>query len=281
MKSSDKAIQDYFSALLEEPSDKIIEPAPLQKLLDDVSKPPVQADTKLEEPKQVSDLKVAPVTEVAEEPSKLVPLRSQRQQRSETVAKIKTAEIDVKPELVHVVETPVDIATAPEVVAPAIISALVEQPAIPTEIFQALFFDVAGMTLAVPLEELGGIYNIEEDGVRHLFGKPPWFLGLMPHRDRQLNVVDTALWVMPEKYDETLAENLNYQYLVMLKDSDWGFACERLITTSQLEPADVNWRGSMGKRPWLRGMVKQKMCALMNVDALIELLDTGVNSQAT
>ena len=107
--------------------------------------------------------------------------------------------------------------------------------------------------------------------------KPNWFMGLMLHRERQFNVVNSALWIMPEKYNEELAEKLNYQYLVMLKDSNWGFACEKLITTSLLAPADVNWRQTMGKRPWLRGMVKQKMCALLNVDALTELLNTGRN----
>ncbi|GAA0857777.1 chemotaxis protein CheW [Aliiglaciecola litoralis] len=147
---------------------------------------------------------------------------------------------------------------------------------IPTRDFQALFFKVAGLTLALPLTELGGIHKIEKIGP--LFGKPDWFKGVMLHRDENLSVVDTAKWVMPEKYDEKLAESLNYQYLIMLDTSGWGLACESLTTTSVLKPSDVKWRETNGKRPWLAGMVKEKMCALVNVQHLIDMLNKGLGS---
>lgn len=144
------------------------------------------------------------------------------------------------------------------------------------EEFQALFFEVAGLTMAVPLTELGGIHNLEKVGP--LFGKPDWFQGVMLHREEKLSVVDTAKWVMPEKYDEKLAENLNYQYLIMLDDSDWGLASEKLVNTVTLQPGDVKWREAHGKRPWLAGLVKEKMCALINVRQLIAMLDQGQGS---
>ncbi len=73
--------------------------------------------------------------------------------------------------------------------------------------FQTLFFDVAGLTIAVPLIELGGIHKV--DKTTPLMGKPDWFKGVMLYRDEKINVVDTALWVMPEKCDETLKNSLN------------------------------------------------------------------------
>lgn len=146
----------------------------------------------------------------------------------------------------------------------------------PTESFQALFFNVAGLTLAVPLTELGGIHKLDKIGP--LFGKPDWFKGVMLHREEKLSVVDTARWVMPEKYDEKLAESLNYQYLIMLDDSGWGLACEKLVNTATLQPDDVKWREAHGKRPWLAGMVKEKMCALVNVGQLVAMLEQGLGS---
>ncbi len=142
--------------------------------------------------------------------------------------------------------------------------------------FQALFFEVAGLTLAVPLTTLGGIHQIDKVGP--LFGKPPWFMGVMLHREAKLNVVDTACWVMPEKYDENLAESLNYRYLIMLGDSFWGLASEKLVNTVNLTKDDVKWRESTGKRPWLAGMVKEKMCALIDVNELISMLNKGLGS---
>jgi purine-binding chemotaxis protein CheW len=141
--------------------------------------------------------------------------------------------------------------------------------------FQAMFFDVAGLTIAVPLIELGGIHN--EDKTTSLMGKPDWFTGVMLHRDEKINVVNTALWVMPEKCDEALKNSLNYQYVVMLGNSHWGLSAESLVDTVTLEQEDVKWLDVPNKRPWLAGLVKERMCALLDVESLIKLLDAGAN----
>lgn len=145
------------------------------------------------------------------------------------------------------------------------------------EPFQALFFDVAGLVLAVPLQELGGIHNLEE--VTHLFGKPDWFMGVMVNRERKVNVVESARWVMPEKYSAELQAELDYKYLIMLGESDWGLAAEQLVTTEYIQPEDVKWRKHPGKRPWLLGTIKEKMCALLHVSDLIAMLDKGINAR--
>lgn len=139
--------------------------------------------------------------------------------------------------------------------------------------FQAMFFKVAGLTIAVPLIELGGIHKV--DKTTSLMGKPDWFKGVMLYRDEKINVVDTALWVMPEKCDEALIGSLNYQYIIMLNDSSWGLMAEHLVDTVVLSQEEVKWLDSSDKRPWLAGLVKEKMCALLDVSALIELLDKG------
>ncbi|NMM40207.1 chemotaxis protein CheW [Pseudoalteromonas arctica] len=143
--------------------------------------------------------------------------------------------------------------------------------------FQALFFEVAGLTLAVPLKALGGIHQLGE--VNQLFGKPKWFKGVMLNRDENLNVVDTALWVMPEKYTQELEEKLNYQYLITLGNSQWGLLAEKLVNNITLRSEDVKWRAKSGKRPWLAGVIKEKMCALIDVQSLGQLLEQGLDSR--
>ncbi|MBA6389428.1 chemotaxis protein CheW [Colwellia sp. BRX10-3] len=141
--------------------------------------------------------------------------------------------------------------------------------------FQAMFFEVAGLTIAVPLIELGGIHNT--DKTTPLMGKPDWFKGVMLHREEKVKVVDTARWVMPEKCDEALISALNYQYIIMLSDSSWGLTAEKLIDTVTLKQEDVKWLDSANKRPWLAGLVKNRMCALLDVGSLIKLLEKGAN----
>ncbi|MDO6506932.1 chemotaxis protein CheW [Colwellia sp. 4_MG-2023] len=139
--------------------------------------------------------------------------------------------------------------------------------------FQALFFNVGGLTVAVPLVELGGIHPIEKTTA--LMGKPEWYKGVMLYRDEKINVVDTALWVMPEKCDEKMKDSLNYQYVIMLGNSAWGLTAENLVDTVVLKQEEVKWLDAPSKRPWLAGLVKDKMCALLDVNSLIQLLNDG------
>lgn len=143
--------------------------------------------------------------------------------------------------------------------------------------FQVLFFKVAGLTLAVPLVSLGGIVKLER--LNHIMGRPSWYKGVQTHRGSQLNVVDTCAWVMPEKYDDALAESVNYQYVVLLEDSNWGLTCESLVNSVKINKSDVNWRSKTGKRPWLAGVVKEQMCGILHVHSLIDLLNSGLGSQ--
>jgi purine-binding chemotaxis protein CheW len=140
----------------------------------------------------------------------------------------------------------------------------------PEKEFPALFFTISGITFAVPLTDLGGIHQLQK--VTPLFGKPEWFSGVMTHRDTQLNVVDGTRWFMPNHVN-----NEDYQYLVMLGETQWGIECHKLIGTETLRYDQIKWRDKPGKRPWLAGMVKEKMCALLHVQELLTLLQQGVN----
>ncbi|MCK8043323.1 chemotaxis protein CheW [Shewanella sp. 1CM18E] len=145
------------------------------------------------------------------------------------------------------------------------------------EEFQVLFFKVAGLTLAVPLISLGGIVNLQ--ALTPLIGRPVWYKGVQQHRGSQLNVVDTGAWVMPEKYTQELADQVNYQYVVALQDSNWGLSCESLVDTISIKKSAVNWRSQAGKRPWLAGVVKEQMCGILNVAALVQMLQAGLGHQ--
>ncbi|KXF81322.1 chemotaxis protein CheW [Enterovibrio coralii] len=148
---------------------------------------------------------------------------------------------------------------------------------VPEHGFQVLFFESFGVTYAVPLAELGGIHKLEE--CNHLIGRPDWYLGLQTEREQQLDVVDTAKWVMPEKITDNSHRD-GYSYIVLLGDSKWGLACNALLGTESLNGEQVRWREQAGKRPWLAGLVKQKMCALIHVEALVTMLNQGIDANA-
>ena len=138
--------------------------------------------------------------------------------------------------------------------------------------FQVLFFGVSGLTFAVPLTDLGGINHLD-DSINQLFGKPDWFSGVMTHHKALFNIVDTAQWVNTGES----AETLNYSHYIVLGKTQWGLSCEKLMGTETLVKSQIKWRKSEGKRPWLAGMVKDKMCALIHVEELVKLLNNGMN----
>jgi len=146
--------------------------------------------------------------------------------------------------------------------------------------FQALFFKVSGLTLAVPLKSLGGIHTLSK--ISPLIGKPRWFKGIMNERGAKLQAVDTARWVMPEKLTDEVEQKISYQYMITLSDSPWGLLCEELVDSEPLQPEAIQWRnGPNQKRPWLAGVVRDRMCALLDVNALITLLDKGLGHTQT
>ena len=188
----------------------------------------------------------------------------------------RAVEAEVKP-LVNIIdetETETETLQQVDVTPPKVTKDLLETL---DDEFQVLFFKVAGLTLAVPLVSLGGIVQLER--VNHIMGRPSWYKGVQTYRDSQLNIVDTCAWVMPEKYDEALAETVNYQYVVLLEDSNWGLTCESLVNSVKINKSAVNWRSNAGKRPWLAGVVREQMCGILHVQALIELLNSGLGSQ--
>jgi len=138
--------------------------------------------------------------------------------------------------------------------------------------FQVLFFELAGLKFAVPLVDLGGIHHLDSS-INSLIGKPDWFSGVMTHNEALFNIVDTAKWINTGDS----AASLNYTHYILLGCTTWGVSCEKLLGTEMLTSAQIKWRKVPGKRPWLAGMVKDKMCALIHAEELVRLLDSGMN----
>ena len=140
------------------------------------------------------------------------------------------------------------------------------------ERFECLLFKVKGLTLAVPLVELGGIIKIEKQPTP-LFGQPDWFIGMLRNNKMNVSMVDTAQWVLPAAL---IKKNQDpYKLVIRIHNSTWGLACNEVDRSISLKPEQVRWRTSLGKRPWLAGTVIEHMCALIDAAAFGRLLKEG------
>ncbi|KZN54940.1 chemotaxis protein CheW [Pseudoalteromonas luteoviolacea] len=257
--ANEQVMKQYLGALLQEEDEQDVALAPVARLLESV--PDAQ--------KQVQTAPKVKIIEQAEAKTEVQIEEKVEPEVKPVVKDLQESTVAPAQELEITENTTIIKEQAPKLSAAK--DAFIEGE------FQALFFEVAGLTLAVPLQSLGGIHQLTE--VNQLFGKPKWFKGVMLNREEKLNVVDTARWVMPEKYTPELEEQLNYQYLIMLGDSPWGLLAEKLVNNITLTADDVKWRTACGKRPWLAGVIKDKMCALIDVENLNRLLEQGLDSR--
>lgn len=145
------------------------------------------------------------------------------------------------------------------------------------ERFDVLLFEVSGLTLAVPLVALGQIQPLNEN-LTPLFGQSNWFMGLLNSAHGKIKTINTALFVMPEKYSETFLETA--KYVISIDGVSWGLAVDKVNQPVTLNPSEVKWRGERTKRPWLAGTVKSAMCALIDIPQMAKLLhDSDKNAQ--
>lgn len=141
------------------------------------------------------------------------------------------------------------------------------------EVFQTLIFKVGKLPLAVPLLKLGGIIKISKQDITPLVGSPDWFLGLVPNERGNLMVVDTQKYIMPEQMPN---DDEEYQYLIVLDNSNWAMACHSVGDAKNLTHDDIRWSEKSSQRPWFAGMVVDYMSALIEVDELINMLADNI-----
>lgn len=188
------------------------------------------------------------------------------------VADIDVAEVDVAPAASAADNTPASVVVAeteptalpdPRRVRPV--------PAWGQQGFAGLVFDVAGLKMAAPLHLLGGICLLE-DNLQPVVAQADWFMGLLRWNGKNLRVVDTARFVMPERLSDN-SHRAAYQSVIVLGDSHWALAVDKADESVHLQSAEIRWKTVIGNRPWLAGTLLERLCALIDVDTLLQMLN--------
>ncbi len=143
------------------------------------------------------------------------------------------------------------------------------RPAWAQKRFDVLLFKVSGLTLAVPLISLGQIQPLTE-ALTPLFGQVDWFMGIQPTPAGKISTVNTAKFVMPERYDPEFVKTA--KYVISIDGVPWGLAVDAVNQPISLQPEDVKWRTERSRRPWLAGTVKDQMCALLDIPRIGQIL---------
>lgn len=193
---------------------------------------------------------------------------------------------EAPPQVAVEVPPPTVVEQTPMVEAPTPVESLPDTPPpaagedLPpwADLFQAMLFRVAGLTLAVPLEELGGVIEFDPDELTEMPGHADFYLGLVTHLGKSVPVVDTARLVFPpEKLQQLTGDDplKRVRRVVLIDEGRWGLACDEVDEVITLSKDEVRWRSNRTRRRWLLGTVIQHMCALVDTGAFATKLTEG------
>ncbi len=147
--------------------------------------------------------------------------------------------------------------------------------------FKVLFFNAGESTLAVPLEKLSGILTVCGD-IKVMPGDSKRYLGVLVHRGKTIRVIDFEGLVAELSGESGVPSNgevLPSNRIILIEGERIGIACRDVTDVEEIETKDVRWRTGSTKRPWYRGIVVEKMCALLDVDALLSLLNDDADGK--
>ncbi len=267
------ALQSYLDALLQEATEEL--PVEIAVAVEVPVSIPVLAEPSLAS--ELDEFQAAVLEEQARDALAAQALAAAPAVTAPVALEVPVAIPQVLPVAPVVVEPVVEVHLPPAANIPPPPVQDDERPHWAAEPFECLLFDVAGLTLAVPLVCLGSIYSLAGHELTPLFGQPEWFLGILPSQAGNLKVLDTARWVMPDRYREDFRQGL--QYVISVQGYEWGLAVHQVSRSLRLDPNEIKWRTHRGQRPWLAGTVIEHMCALLDVSELAELIASGAVKQ--
>lgn len=150
------------------------------------------------------------------------------------------------------------------------------QPEWAAQSFQTLFIDIDGMDIAIPMEAMSGIRKYPEN-LTQLPNSAEWVDGTFQLHGSSIQVVNARkLFLLSNNREIDTDEELKTpEFIVQIGDGRWGLACHSADRAIKLEPDQVRWSGAARRRPWLLGMIKEHLCALLDGEEFIKYLDGG------
>ncbi len=123
---------------------------------------------------------------------------------------------------------------------------------------QCLMFEVAEHALCIPLIDMGSVAPLDPDAMTRIPDSPDWLLGVLPHRECNLRIVDSAVLLGIQR-KQAAAQGLHF---LVFADEDFAITCEGLGEVVYLEDEDVRWlEGSGGLS---MGTVRESLATLLS-----------------
>jgi purine-binding chemotaxis protein CheW len=124
---------------------------------------------------------------------------------------------------------------------------------------QCLMFRVDRHQLCIPLIDMGCVSPLDPGRLTRLPDTPAWLLGVLPHRERNLRIVDSAVLLGIERR-QPLPERLHF---LVFADADFAITCDDLGEVVYLQDDDIRWLAP-GSDSLSMGTVRESLATLLS-----------------
>ncbi len=147
------------------------------------------------------------------------------------------------------------------------------------DVLRVLFFKVAGIPLAVSLEDITGVVDIKQTALRQKSLEGGRTIRCFSYRGRDIYTLDTRETILPHGHPaRSDADKTACQHIVMLAGCECGLLCDEVGGIVNLNRGEIEWREQRQTRPWLAGMVKGYNHAYMDIKEFIGACDQAFSS---
>lgn len=139
----------------------------------------------------------------------------------------------------------------------------------PVQDSQALLFDIAGLSLVLPLTELDGIENWPINGLTQLPGQPAHVLGMLSSPQQHTRVIDLTTLITSQS-----SNSEDCRYILLVNNKQLGLAVSAIHRVIRLDKENVRWRRETAKtqRPWLAGMLMSPLSSIISLNELLKII---------
>ena len=130
---------------------------------------------------------------------------------------------------------------------------------------QCLMFRVDRHQLCIPLIDMGSVAPLECERLTRLPDTPDWLLGVLPHRERNLRIVDSAVLLGIERR-EPMSQRLHF---LVFADEDFAISCDDLGEVVYLQDEDIKWQAP-GSGGLSMGTVRETLATLLSPSGITE-----------
>ena len=136
---------------------------------------------------------------------------------------------------------------------------------------RALLFKVAGIPLAISVEDISGVLVGKETAFLHQGTEDNARMRTFRYRGRDIDLLDLRKLILPNGHPQRLEDgSRDGGHIIVLSGHDVGFICDQAGDVVDLEPQDLEWRTQRKSRAWLAGMVRGHEHALLDVKELMQ-----------